>query len=181
MLVTLLFLFAPIISEHWNLSNSPPGWMTNLMTQILTTPLYTYRPEETQRMEDISSPAARVHYTERPHVFTLTVLDKTPERCTCPHREARGRQGPTRGRSPEPGGREEGRHLHPLRAVQKVELHYSCRPLQEDCHHLHSPEQEMTEDKVQQVVRILHPCSPGRPVSSYALRLPHISTKHQCM
>ena len=160
------------MSLHWNLSSSPPGWMTNLMTQMLTTPLYTYRPEETQRMEDISSPTVRVHYTERPHIFTLTVLDKTPERCTCPPREARGRQGPTGGRSPEPGGCEEGRRL---------ELHYSCRPLQEDRHHLHSPEQEMTEVKVQQVVRILHPCSPGRPVSSYALRLPHISTKHQCM
>ena len=170
MLVTLLFLFvSTIMSLHWNLSNSPPGWMTNLMTPMLTTPLYTYRPEETQRMENISSPAERVHYTERPHVFTLTVLDKTPERCTCPHREARGRQGPIRGRSPEPGGHEEGRRLHPQEAVQKVELHYSCRPLQEDHRHLHSPEQEMTEDKVQQVVKILHPCSLGRPVLSYVL------------
>ena len=91
MLVTLLFLYVSTsMSLYWNLSSSPPGWMTNLMTQMLTTPLYTYRPEETQRMENISSPAVRVHYTERPHVFTLTVLDKTPERCTYPPREARG-------------------------------------------------------------------------------------------
>ena len=50
-------------------------WMTNyLMTQMLTTTLYTYRPEERmqmQRMDDISSPAVRIHYTKRPHVFTL--------------------------------------------------------------------------------------------------------------
>ena len=117
MLVTLLFLFAPIISEHWNLSNSPPGWMTNLMTQKLTTPLYTYRPEETQRMEDISSPAARVHYTERPHVFTLTVLDKTPRSAPAPEEGREADRVPQEAEPQELGVREEG--CHPLLALTK--------------------------------------------------------------
>ena len=45
-----------------------------------------------------SSPAVRVFYTwKTPHIFTPTVLDKTPSERTCPSREARGSEGPTGG------------------------------------------------------------------------------------
>ena len=45
-----------------------------------------------------SSPAVRVFYTwKAPHIFTPTVLDKTPRERTCPSREARGSEGPKRG------------------------------------------------------------------------------------
>ena len=111
----------------------------NLMTQRTTAPLYTYRPEERmqkQRMVYISSPAVRITYTKMaPPVFAPTVLDKTPRERTCPRREARGSEGPTRGRR-QPGGREEGRHAS--RAVHR-ELHHHRRPLQEH-RHIHHPE-----------------------------------------
>ena len=111
--------------------------MTNyLMTQMLTTPLYTYRPEERmqmQRMDDISSPAVRIHYTERPHVFTLR-LSWTRRHVSAPAPEERraADRVPEEAEAREPGGHEEGRHLHPLRAVQKEELRHPRRPLHED-------------------------------------------------
>jgi len=74
----------------------------NLMTHRMTAALYTYRPEERmqkQRMVYISSPAVRITYTKMaPPVFAPTVLDKTPRERTCPRREARGSEGPRRGR-----------------------------------------------------------------------------------
>ena len=75
----------------------------NLMIQRTTASLYTYRPEERmqkQRMVYISSPAVRIPYTKMaPPVFAPTVLDKTPRERPCPSREARGSEGPKRGRS----------------------------------------------------------------------------------
>ena len=39
-----------------------------------------------------------VSYTwKAPHIFTLTVLDKTPRERTCHSREASGSEGPKRG------------------------------------------------------------------------------------
>ena len=75
----------------------------NLTIQRTATSLYTYRPEERmqkQRMVYISSPAVRITNTKMaPPVFAPTVLDKTPRERTCPRREARGSEGPKRGRS----------------------------------------------------------------------------------
>ena len=141
MLVTLLFLFVSTYVVTLELEQLPLlAWMTNyLMTKMLTTSPYTYRPEERmqkQRMVYISSPAVRITYTKMaPPVFAPTVLDKTPRERTCPRREARGSEGPTRGRR-QPGGREEGRHAS--RAVHR-ELHHHRRPLQEH-RHIHHPE-----------------------------------------
>ena len=104
MLVTLLFLFVSTYVVTLELEQLPLlAWMTNyLMTKMLTTSPYTYRPEERmqmQRMDDISSPAVRIHYTERPHVFTLRLTQQNTPSEPCVLR-ASGRQGPRRGRSP---------------------------------------------------------------------------------
>ena len=58
------------------------------MTQMLTTFLYTIiGPEErkqTQKTVTISSPTVRYNIQRAPHIFTPTVLDKTPSERTCP-------------------------------------------------------------------------------------------------
>ena len=78
-----------------------------------------------------SSPAMMVHYIKkRLHVFTLTVLKKTPSECTCPRREVRGSQGPTKGWATRARRMWERCHLHPLRAVYLGELRLPPRLLQ---------------------------------------------------
>ena len=151
-------------------------WMTNyLMTQMLTTPLYTYRPEERmqmQRMDDISSPAVRIHYTERPHVFTLR-LSWTRRQVSAPAPEER-RAADRVPEEAEAKSQEDMRKdaTHISEAEHAILAALFKKNIVTIATYILQSRRER-EDWVQQVVRSLHPCSPGRPVSSYALSAAH--------